>query len=319
MNVNQVTSEMERLIPGKWTWAVEEVGSNTFKTNFPSKSEMLRMINWGTIQSKDRQAKLVIEERSGGSHFKHAMSKVWVQMTGLPSELRDFNMIWAIGTILGVTKDVDMKFTREHDRARLQVLVLDPSIIPQSVDVVIGEFVYELHFRIEPEELQDRPEPMDMDDNGMDDQANGGTDEANETTHMQADIHSQKDTKGDSATSSKSGDKSTSQHGKKTVYHFPVLEMTQELSLPDLQNINDVVADSNELLNSCNNTGGDAQISEPGSHRVHAIELAAIPEVATPGRRSKRRAKTAVEVSLDRAERLKAAHNLDFTSGKGNT
>jgi hypothetical protein len=59
--------------------------------------------------------------------------------------------------------------------------------------------------------------------------------------------------------------------------------MTQELSLPDLQNINDVVADSNELLNSCNNTGGDAQISEPGSHRVHAVELAAIPEVATPG------------------------------------
>jgi hypothetical protein len=173
MNVNQVTSEMERLIPGKWTWVVEEVGSNTFKTNFPSKSEMHRMINWGTIQSKDRQAKLVIEERSGGSHFKHAMSKVWVQMTGLPGELRDFNMIWAIGTILGVTKDVDMKFTPEHDRARLQVLVLDLSIIPQSVDVVIGEFVYELHFRIEPEELQDRPEPMDMDDNGMDDQANG--------------------------------------------------------------------------------------------------------------------------------------------------
>jgi hypothetical protein len=40
-----------------------------------------------------------------------------VQMTRLPSELRDFLTIWAMGTILGVTKDVDMSFTRQYNRA----------------------------------------------------------------------------------------------------------------------------------------------------------------------------------------------------------
>jgi hypothetical protein len=34
------------------------------------------------------------------------------------------------GTILGVTKEVDMKFTRSMDRPRFQVLVLDPDLIP---------------------------------------------------------------------------------------------------------------------------------------------------------------------------------------------
>ena len=67
-----------------------------------------------------------------------------VQFIGLPKELREFVIIWAIGSILGVSKVVDMKFTRKHDICRLHVLVLDPNIIPQFVDVVIGDYLYGL-------------------------------------------------------------------------------------------------------------------------------------------------------------------------------
>jgi hypothetical protein len=104
------------------------------------------MVEWGMVQTKDKLAKMVIEEGNGGSHFKQALCNVWVQMTGLPGELREYLTIWGIGTIIGVTKDVDMKFTCEFDRARFQVLVLDPSLIPHSIDVVIGEYIHELHF-----------------------------------------------------------------------------------------------------------------------------------------------------------------------------
>jgi hypothetical protein len=100
----------------------------------------------------------------GGSGINQAMRKVWVQMAKLPSEFRDFLTIGAVGTILGVTKDVDMPFMRQHNRARLQVLVLDPALIPTSVDVVIGDNVYELHFKVEPEEMQDSPRLLEMDD-----------------------------------------------------------------------------------------------------------------------------------------------------------
>jgi hypothetical protein len=62
---------------------------------------------------------LIIEELGGGSNIKEVMRKVWVQMTRLPSELRDFLTIWAIGTILGVTKDVDMTFTRQYNKPRM--------------------------------------------------------------------------------------------------------------------------------------------------------------------------------------------------------
>jgi hypothetical protein len=64
------------------------------------------MIEWGMVQ----KATMIIEELDGGSNVKQVMRKVWVQMSRLPSELRDFLTIWALGTILRVTKDVDMIF-----------------------------------------------------------------------------------------------------------------------------------------------------------------------------------------------------------------
>jgi hypothetical protein len=91
-----------------------DVRNNNFKTTFPSRTELQRMIEWGTVQTKDRKAAMVIEG-DGNIKFKQAMRKIWVQMTGVPSELGDFSTIWAIGTILGVTKDVDMGFTRSFD------------------------------------------------------------------------------------------------------------------------------------------------------------------------------------------------------------
>jgi hypothetical protein len=112
LTVVQVKAEMERLVSTKMTWAVEEIEQNKFKTVLSSKGEMKRMIEWGMVHTKDRKVARIIEELDGGSTVKQVMRKVWVQMSRLPSELRDFLTIWAVGTILGVTKDVDMIFTR---------------------------------------------------------------------------------------------------------------------------------------------------------------------------------------------------------------
>jgi hypothetical protein len=107
---------MDRLVPGPMKWKVHEVDKNTFKAIFQSKAELNRMVEWGVVQTKDRMAKMIIEEGSGGSHYRQALRRVWVQMMGLPDELWEYLTIWAIGTILGVTKDVDMKFTRDFER-----------------------------------------------------------------------------------------------------------------------------------------------------------------------------------------------------------
>jgi hypothetical protein len=44
MNVMQIRMELERLVPAKVAWEVEEIERNVFKTVFPLKGEMLHMI-----------------------------------------------------------------------------------------------------------------------------------------------------------------------------------------------------------------------------------------------------------------------------------
>jgi hypothetical protein len=70
----------------------------------------------------------------------------------------------------------------------LQVLVLDPALIPISVDVVIGDNVYELHFKVEPEEMVDNQALLAMEEetNNRDkmDEDNGGiTDQSDLMQH----------------------------------------------------------------------------------------------------------------------------------------
>jgi hypothetical protein len=54
------------------------------------------------------------------------------------------------------------------------------------------------------------------------------------------------------------------------------------------------------------------------SDAAKANVMAAIPEAPSPLRRSKRRADTADQISLERAERLKSAHNMDVMAKQGN-
>lgn len=166
MTVKAVVSELERLIPGKWRWVVHDNGDNTFHTIFPSAAELNRMVEWGKVHTKVGEAQMEIIERGVGNEVKYVIPKVWVQCKGLPSELREYLIIWAVGSILGITKAVDMLFTRRYEIARLQVLVLDPSLIPDVVDVAIGDHLYELSFKVESDIGAGDPVPLDMDNFG---------------------------------------------------------------------------------------------------------------------------------------------------------
>jgi hypothetical protein len=95
------------------------------------------------------------------------------------------------------------------------------------------------------------------------------------------------------------------------------------------ENIEDVVDDDDNDIEAQTDdemyTGQNSQEEKtPSSNLVNPRaeahrKLAAIPEAVTPLRTSKRRADMADQHSLERAERIKAACNLDSTPNLGNT
>jgi len=124
-----------------------------------------------------------ISEKKDAEECKYEIPKSWIQFRGLSKELRKFPIIWAIGSILGVTQNVDMKFTKANGRPRIRVAVLNPDLIPKFIDVVIGDYVYELQFRVEEGGENAVPSLLDMDSQPEDDGT--GTKERNSNEEEQ--------------------------------------------------------------------------------------------------------------------------------------
>lgn len=87
LTVEQVQSELERLVSAKFAWKVNDMGNKMFIASFPSRGELQRMIEWGAVQTKHK-AKMQIQEATGGDEVKYVMARICVQFTGLPKELR---------------------------------------------------------------------------------------------------------------------------------------------------------------------------------------------------------------------------------------
>jgi hypothetical protein len=58
--------------------------------------------------------------------------------------------LWALGSLFGVTQDVDMVTTRASRFGRFAVAVLEPEAIPTKLDVIIGNRYFQLLFEVEP-------------------------------------------------------------------------------------------------------------------------------------------------------------------------
>jgi hypothetical protein len=168
--VDQLAVELERLRPEKnHNWDIRTTGTGAFLITFPSIDLLERVVNWGPMDAKGVQGKICFEKGTDTDDYRREIEKVWVQFRGLPNELREFPIIWAIGTILGVPRAVDTAFTKVTGRARLRVAVLEPSLILDFVDVVIGDHIYELQFGVEKESITSEPQLIDLDSTRDDD------------------------------------------------------------------------------------------------------------------------------------------------------
>lgn len=71
----------------------------------------------------------------------------------MPVEIRDFLSLCAIWLIIGTTTRVNMEKVRKNDLVRMLVGILDIDAIPSSVEIVVGEYVYDIFFKVEDAEV----------------------------------------------------------------------------------------------------------------------------------------------------------------------
>lgn len=170
ISLENVNRELDRLLPGSAPWKVEQVSASSYRTTFPSASELQRMVEWGPVRAKSQKAVLefIASTSMAEGRVKARLTDVWVQFDGLPAQLCTYQHIWGVGSTLGVTVEVDMPFFRKHGICRMLVAVIDPEAIPFAGDVEINKIIYEVHYWVEQGPLDDEPTPMVSDLGGDD-------------------------------------------------------------------------------------------------------------------------------------------------------
>ena len=69
-----------------------------------------------------------------------------MRVMNLPTILKEYVILWALGTLFGVTQEVDMVTTRASRFGRFAVALLEPEAIPTKLDVIIGNRYFQLIF-----------------------------------------------------------------------------------------------------------------------------------------------------------------------------
>jgi len=165
LSSEQLIEQLKRVVPVKWNWKLKELGEGKFLTQFPSKAELLRSIAYGGVDAKGEGVphgtRLHFEEWQE-KEDGFLLSKVWVRVTSMRESLREFLILWPVGSLLGSTQTVDMETTRKSDFGQVFVAVLDPKLIPRRLDVVIGDHYFELVFEVEKRGFDESGEEVDI-------------------------------------------------------------------------------------------------------------------------------------------------------------
>jgi hypothetical protein len=145
----EVAAFLRVLVSDTFAWEVKRHKGFEFKVLFPSKEDLTKMTKFN-VEMKEGVTLKFQEFKEEEEYYGHALPVVWMRVTNLPTILREYVVLWALGTLFGVTQDVDMVTTRASNFGRFAVAVLEPAAIPNKLDVIIGNRYFQLKFEVEP-------------------------------------------------------------------------------------------------------------------------------------------------------------------------
>ena len=200
----------------------------------------------------------------------------------------------------------------------MKVAVLNPDIIPNLVDVVIGDFVYELQFRVEKDMSDGEPQVIDMDSTTDEDEDPEGDPEDmdHDADKKKQEPEGQVPKKQSNASVPPSG-----QQGNNTTVGAPTEQLAALMA--DISTEATAVQEDLVVIKE-NSVKPMALLSQTGitpdgsaQWKTSMLNKGLGSGTVSPVRSSKRNASTSEQDSLEKASKLKAQKNLENSSLKG--
>ena len=141
----EVAAFLRVLVSDTFAWDVKRHNGFEFKVLFPTKGDLVKMTKFNAEMKEGVTLKFQ-EFKEDEEYFGHALPVVWMRVINLPTNLREYVILGALGTLFGVTQHVDMVTTRANNFGWFAVAVLKPEAIPTKLDAIIGNRYFQLIF-----------------------------------------------------------------------------------------------------------------------------------------------------------------------------
>jgi hypothetical protein len=181
----------------QWKWEALSNGDMEFLVSLPSFEDLDRVdgIQVGVPSSNSKLA--ISAWQSAEIPHKIELEQVWLHVDGVPHTVRHFLGLWAVGSLMGKTLDVDLLSLRRRGIVRVLVAMFDSKMLDSmrdekgtyvQSDVVVRLKGFEFRFRREPSDFVPEPDfapyMWKKRDEGSDDDGayGGGPDDAMDTS-----------------------------------------------------------------------------------------------------------------------------------------
>ncbi|KAM0890125.1 hypothetical protein ACQ4PT_027254 [Festuca glaucescens] len=178
LSVQQIIKELSFFVSGKHPWDIVQMEEHLFSFVYPSKSDKARLKNFNDLKVDDCECTIFFEDGTDQDLDSWHSKEAWVRVYGCPKELRDeYLALFAVGSLIGKAKKVDMEFTRAGEVARMLVQVLNPDLILDEVEHYFDGEGYRIRFEVEGR-APHQPADLETEDleHDKDDESNLGND-----------------------------------------------------------------------------------------------------------------------------------------------
>jgi hypothetical protein len=130
-SVEAIQSVMARICPlsSRWKWEVLPHGDDAFLVSFPTNEDLQRVDGFQLgVPNSSAQMTFSIWQAQDVPHT-FELQQVWVHVNGVPHTVRDFLGLWAVGSLVGTTLDVDLVSLRSLGVVRILVAMMDPKYL----------------------------------------------------------------------------------------------------------------------------------------------------------------------------------------------
>jgi hypothetical protein len=141
--VDAIQRLIARMCPGhaNWKWEAVALGGNAFLIGIPSADDLLR-IDGTQMGVPDLKAQILVSTWQQEDIVpEFVMELAWVHVEGVPYTVRHFHGLWALGSLIGTTLDVDLVSLRSQAVVRILIAMRDLKALEKDSDGTVPSFL----------------------------------------------------------------------------------------------------------------------------------------------------------------------------------